>query len=339
MKRRRTRIALICAVLALPLLGGGWLWLRQSSFVAVEHVRITGTSGPQAGAIEATLTRTAKGMSTLDVSRAALMEALARHPTVSSLRLQASFPHSLEIFVTERPAVAVLVVDGAKTAISAGGVVLGGGLVSSSLPQVGDDVTPAVGERLRNPLVLAALSVMGAAPPVLDGLAKTVYEGPHGLTVLMRNGLQVYFGDASRAHAKWLSLARVLADKSSAGASYVDVRLPERPAAGFPEDGSRTGAEATVAAAPAGHESGESTVSALAAGLSADSPESKSSSTETKTAPSDEQAQTGSEQDGTGGTTTATPTGTGEVTQSEPSSGATAGATAAPTEETVTEAK
>ncbi len=50
----------------------------------------------------------------------------------------------------------------------------------------------------------------------------------------MRSGLLAYFGDATRPHAKWLSLARVLADPSSAGASYIDVRLPERPAAGFP---------------------------------------------------------------------------------------------------------
>ena len=45
----------------------------------------------------------------------------------------------------------------------------------------------------------------------------------------MRNGLLVYFGDATRPHAKWLSLADVLADPSSAGASYVDVRLPVAP--------------------------------------------------------------------------------------------------------------
>ena len=49
----------------------------------------------------------------------------------------------------------------------------------------------------------------------------------------LRGGLLAYFGDATLPHAKWLSLARVLADPSSAGASYVDVRLPERPAAGF----------------------------------------------------------------------------------------------------------
>ena len=54
-----------------------------------------------------------------------------------------------------------------------------------------------------------------------------------GLTLVLRRNLLVYFGDDSRPHAKWLSLARVLADPSSAGASYIDVRLPERPAAGF----------------------------------------------------------------------------------------------------------
>ena len=69
----------------------------------------------------------------------------------------------------------------------------------------------------------------------------------------MRNGLLVYFGDATRPHAKWLSLARVLADPSSAGATYIDVRVPERPAAGF-------------ASASALAESSTSTTSAGAAG-------------------------------------------------------------------------
>ena len=168
-----------------------------------------------------------------------------------------------------------------RTAVAANGVVLGGSAAtSSSLPQVADDATPAVGERVRNPLVLDALAVLGAAPTPLDRLAARVYEGSHGLTVQMRNGLQVYFGDATRPHAKWLSLARVLADRSSQGAIYVDVRLPERPAAGFAEDGSPTGAEAS---APGSREGGESTVSSLAAGLSADSPEPKSAGGEAGT--------------------------------------------------------
>jgi hypothetical protein len=81
--------------------------------------------------------------------------------------------------------------------------------------------------------VLAALTVIGAAPAALRKDLVRAFTGPMGLTLALRHGIRAYFGDASRPNAKWLSLARVLADPSSAGASYVDVRLPERPAAGF----------------------------------------------------------------------------------------------------------
>jgi len=82
----------------------------------------------------------------------------------------------------------------------------------------------------------------------------------------MRGGLLVYFGDAARPHAKWTALARVLADPSSAGASYIDVRLPERPAAGF-SAGSAPSASAVSTTGQAS--TPESTVSALAEGLTA----------------------------------------------------------------------
>ena len=268
--RRRLRIAAICLVVAATLLAGGWLWLRNSSLVAVEHVRITGVHGPEAHAIEVALRDSAKGMSTLDVKPATLQAAVSRFPAVSAVRAVPSFPHSLRIVVTQLPAAAALLVGGTRTAVAADGIVLGTSLLSSSLPDVADDVAPGPGSHLSNPLVLQALAVLGAAPASLERLAARAYFGPRGLTVAMRSGLLVFFGDATRPHAKWLSLASVLADKSSAGAIYVDVRLPGRPAAGFPPG-----------AAPVHAEEGatgeslkpESTVSTLAAGLAAANPE------------------------------------------------------------------
>ena len=121
--------------------------------------------------------------------------------------------------------------------------------------------------------VLAELAVIGAAPKALAARVSSVYTGAHGLTVAMRNGLLVYFGDAERAHAKWLALERVLLDEGSVGAGYIDVRLPERPAAGgFPEGvpppvSSQAGTEAT-STDPAT----EASVAALAEGLRASSP-------------------------------------------------------------------
>ena len=48
----RLRSCCSAALVALPLLAGGWLWLRNSSLVAVEHVQVSGVHGAEAHAIE-----------------------------------------------------------------------------------------------------------------------------------------------------------------------------------------------------------------------------------------------------------------------------------------------
>ncbi|HEY2570335.1 MAG TPA: hypothetical protein VGI27_02625, partial [Solirubrobacteraceae bacterium] len=71
-RRRRLRLAAIVALVAMPLLAGGWLWLRGSSLVAVSHVRVTGVHGSDARAIDAALSSAAHGMTTLQVNPATL---------------------------------------------------------------------------------------------------------------------------------------------------------------------------------------------------------------------------------------------------------------------------
>jgi cell division protein FtsQ len=265
---RRLRIALLVALVAIPLLAGGWLLLRKSSFTAIEHVNVSGLHGPQARAIEAALDGAASHMSTLDVHPAALGAAVASFPVVRAVHATPSFPHGLRIEVTEQPPVAALTIAGQRTAVAADGVVLGPGLITGSLPALseGQGVVPQVGRHVQGASLLAELTVLGAVPQQLERFVARVYSSPggQGLTVAMHNGLLVYFGDAARPHAKWLSLARVLADSTSAGAVYIDVRVPERPAAGFSSAGapstttSSTGQQATTP---------ESTVAALAAKL------------------------------------------------------------------------
>jgi cell division protein FtsQ len=232
-RRPRLRLALLVAILSIVLLTLGWLWLRHSSLVAVREVRVTGLQGPGAQAVEAALVGAARRMSTLDVDRGALRAAVAPFPIVRALRVSAAFPHGLRIRVIEQPPVAVLVVAGARTAVAADGVVLGPAPLSASLPTLQGTAVPPAGQPVRSPSLLAALTVIGAAPAALAKDLVRAFDGSMGLTLVLRPNLLAYFGDESRPHAKWLSLARVLADPSSAGASYVDVRLPERPAAGF----------------------------------------------------------------------------------------------------------
>ncbi len=223
---RRGRRWLLAALIALPLLIGAWLWFRQSPFVSVQRVRISGLAvvhGGDASQIQAALTGAAHGMSTLDVNTAALRAAVASFPLVRSLHARASFPHELRIEVLEQPPVAQLTVAGAHTALAADGVVLGASFLSSSLPVVSvggvrSDSVPGVGRRVRQAQLRQMLAVLGAAPAPVVPMVQHAYWGPQGLTFALRGGVLAYFGDATRPHAKWLSLIRVLADPSSAGA-------------------------------------------------------------------------------------------------------------------------
>jgi len=315
----RTTIVLL---LALPLLGGGWLWLRGSSLVAVEHVHISGVHGPEAIEIRAALDDSARRMTTMDFDAGALRSALASYAIVAAVQVRTSFPHTVSISVSERPPVAELVSAGQRTAVAADGTVLGPALSSSSLPSVDGSVEPAPGARLSEPAALAAVTVLGAAPAPLARFVTRVYEGPEGLTVAMRSGLLVYFGNDTRSHAKWLSLARVLVSPSSAGALYIDVRLPERPAAGFStSSGSTTGSSAS--GVPLQTSTSEPTAAALAASLAnavggSTTPSSGSTAAESESATKESESTS---------TAAGSSTSSGEAGSSSSTAGATSSAT------------
>ena len=279
---RRLRICLIVALIAAPALGGGWLWLRHSSLVAVREVHISGAHGVDASAIDSALTAAARRMSTLDIRPGELRAAVSAYPIVGRLHVHASFPHTLTIQVVEQPPVAAVAVGGARTAVAADGVVLGAAHLNRSLPALSATTPLTPGERVRSPALLAALTVLGAAPAPLAAQTERAFSGSEGLTVVLHGGVRAYFGDARRPHAKWLALARVLADPSSAGAAYVDVRVPERPAAGFAEGvtppasgGGAEGAEGE--SAPSSSESSEALAERLSAAVGTGSPSAPSS--------------------------------------------------------------
>jgi cell division protein FtsQ len=210
-------------------------------------------------------------MSTLEVRSGALTAAVAPYRVVREVRATPSFPHGLRIRVVEQLPVAALITPSGRTAVAADGVVLGPALLSSALPLLKEESSGSaggelVGQHVRGSSLISSLTLLGAAPAPLAGAVARMYMGPQGVTAAMRNGLLVYFGTAARPHAKWLSLARVLADRGSAGATYVDVRLPQRPAAGFPGSGPPEGA--TSALTPSSP-SDPTTAAELAAGLTA----------------------------------------------------------------------
>jgi cell division protein FtsQ len=213
---------------------------------------------------------------------------------VRAVRVSTSFPHGLRIRVIEQPPVAALTLGATRTAVAADGVVLGPGFLSGSLPVIHGALPAPGAQRVAVASQVAELAVLGGAPETLIGWISRVYTGHNGITVAMRNGLLLYFGNATRPHAKWLSAARVLSDPTAAGASYVDVRLPERPAAGMGAGG------ASAAASPATGQvsASDPTAAALAATL--------------------QSAVSGSNTPATGATSTPTETTPGTTTENSP---------------------
>jgi cell division protein FtsQ len=86
------------------------------------------------------------------------------------------------------------------------------------------------------------VAVLGAAPRELRDLVGGIRWDAAGLHVELRPGPRLDFGGAGRARAKWAAAARVLSDPRAAGASYLDLRVPDRPLAGtFADEGPTDG--------------------------------------------------------------------------------------------------
>jgi cell division protein FtsQ len=231
-KRARLRLRLlIAAVAGLALLGGGWLWLRDSSLVSVERVTVTGVTGADAGRIRSALTLAGRNMTTLDVRVGQLKTAVAPYPVVKDLRVSTEFPHGLRIDVIAQLPVGALTAGGRAVAATGDGTLVPD-VAAGGLPAIAVGSLPG-GSRVTDPSALAALALLAATPDrLLARISQVTTSSSHGLEVQLRSGPSVYFGDERDIAAKWAAATEVLADPSSAGASYIDVTDPAHPAAG-----------------------------------------------------------------------------------------------------------
>ena len=225
-------VRLVLALLVLAALGyGAWTWFRDSSLAAVRDVEVTGSTSSEEPRVRAALDAAARGMTTLNVREDALREAVAPYASVAGLEIESDFPHKLRIRVREHTPVAVLVTGEREIAASGDGLLLRGVVADGDLPVIKTDAPPT-GDRIGNANTRTALAIAGAAPDALRRRIDRLWTGPRGMMLALVDGPDVIFGNATDARRKWLAASRVLADPSSAGATYLDVRVPERVAAG-----------------------------------------------------------------------------------------------------------
>jgi cell division protein FtsQ len=221
--------AVIAAVLVLA--GGVWLWLRDSSLVAVKHVTVTGASGPDAARIRSALDAAARNMTTLDVHMDTLNTVVEPFPVVKGLDVSTQFPHGMRIRVIEEVPVGAITFDGRRIAVAADDTLLHDVRASPTLASIPMRVAPG-GTRVSG-ATGQAVRVLSAAPAQLRShVSEVTSTSTAGLVAQLRHGPSIYFGNDEHLRQKWAAAAAVLADSGSVGALYIDVTDPNRPAAG-----------------------------------------------------------------------------------------------------------
>jgi cell division protein FtsQ len=229
--RRLLRLGLGLIVLGAAA-AAGWMWLRDSSLVEVRDVQITGVTASDGELVKSALESAALEMTTLHVRPQALKDATANTSSVGSLKVSADFPHTLRIQVIERRPVAALAPKGEqRIPVTDDGIVMNGVTAERNLPNLVIDDT-AISTKLTDRRALRALTIAGAAPDELLGRVSKLAVNQQGVVASLKNGPELVFGSDADARSKWIAAARVLAESSASGATYLDLRIPGRVAAG-----------------------------------------------------------------------------------------------------------
>jgi cell division protein FtsQ len=229
--RRLLRLGLGLIVL-LATTAAGWMWLRDSSLVAVRTVEITGVTASDGDRVKSALEGAALEMTTLHVRPQALRDATANLSSVGSVQVSSDFPHTLRIHVIERRPVAALAPKGEqRIPVTGDGIVMNGVTAERDLPNLVVADT-AIGAKVTDRRALRALTIAGAAPDELLRRIAALAVNRQGVVASLKNGPELVFGTDAEARAKWVAAARVLAESSAAGATYLDLRIPGRVAAG-----------------------------------------------------------------------------------------------------------
>jgi cell division protein FtsQ len=222
------RRAIAAAILVIALYAGYMLWFRNLSWFAINDVTISGATTSERQ-IETAVEQAAGDMTSLHIKDGELRDAVARFPTVASVKADTSFPHTLHVTITERLPVAWVQADGEQTAVSADGYLLAGASFDRhGLPRI--DGAAAHGVRLDEDAAAQA-AILGATPaPLRDRVASSSWDDEHGGVVVdLDGGPEIRFGDGSRAHDKWLAAVTVLSGNQRGSPSYLDVSVPDRP--------------------------------------------------------------------------------------------------------------
>ena len=216
-----------------------YIGARETAVFAVRSIEVetpTGHSRPVERALVPIL-----GTSLLEVGEATITRRLETLPHVHLLAYDRAFPNRLRVEVSVEAPVAVLRRADENWLVSGEGRVLRKleGRLRRPLPVVWipRSVDPEIGALLRGGDAargVEAIAAMHAEAPAFSRSVWYVTSTESGLTMVLRNRLEVRLGPGTDIAVKVEVARRVLAalEASNIGAAYLDVSVPERPVSG-----------------------------------------------------------------------------------------------------------
>jgi cell division protein FtsQ len=162
----------------------------------------------------------------------AVAHRIEQDPWVLRARVARSLPGTVSVSIQERRPVALVESGRSLLLVSGDGVVLGQARASVRLPVIHvSGARLAVGNRL--PGTSAELVVARSLPVAVRGKVQRITTPNRGgLTLILRGGVQVLYGDGSEAGSKGRALSSLLswAKKEGVRADRIDLRAPAAPA-------------------------------------------------------------------------------------------------------------
>jgi cell division protein FtsQ len=209
----------------------GWIFWNSSA-LELRRIEVSGNLHIPKEEIAAA-TELSAGMRLLDIQTARVARRVETIAWVADAKVERIIPSKLRISITERTPVAQVSLSGRNYFVDREGIVLSEGtgleLAIGGLPLK----SLIVGQRI-------SLRQYRESLVVLDGLEKSIrsrvesIEAPSvdRITLHLTDGTTVLFGAAERVSDKNYALTAILAEAAKEGAKYswIDVRVPDRPA-------------------------------------------------------------------------------------------------------------
>ncbi len=222
-RRRRHRwVGLVLAILLVGSLGTGVWLVGFSSVLGTARVRVTGTDVLSADQVRSTA-QVPIGLPLARQDLDAVGRRVATLAPVESVRVDRQWPDTVAVDVVERTGVIAL------RQLAEYAVVDRFGVVFRTAPAIPDHAVLAEVAAANTPALVEVGEVAGALPPSLRDRVRAIRAAsPNGVVLVLRNGLQVTWGNADDTALKAQVTLALLEREGKI--RHIDVSSPHNPA-------------------------------------------------------------------------------------------------------------